>query len=47
MHSTGQSGNVLSPWYASFAERWARVEYITIPARRESIAVAHRLVLKP
>jgi penicillin amidase len=47
MHSTGQSGNVLSPWYASFAERWARVEYITIPTRRESIAAAHRLVLKP
>ena len=47
MHSTGQSGNVLSPWYASFAERWAKVEYITIPTRRDSIAVAHRLVLKP
>ena len=47
MHSTGQSGNVLSPWYARFAERWAKVEYITIPTRRESIAVAHRLVLKP
>jgi penicillin amidase len=47
MHSTGQSGNVLSPWYASFAERWARVEYITIPTRRESIAAAHRLVLEP
>ncbi len=47
MHSTGQSGNVLSPWYASFAERWARVEYITIPTRPESIAAAHRLVLKP
>lgn len=47
MQSTGQSGNVLSPWYASFAERWAKVEYITIPTRRESIAAAHRLVLKP
>jgi penicillin amidase len=47
MHSTGQSGNVLSPWYASFAERWAKVQYITIPTRRDSIAVAHRLVLKP
>jgi penicillin amidase len=47
MQSTGQSGNVLSPWYANFAGRWARVEYVTIPARRESIAVAHRLVLKP
>ena len=47
MHSTGQSGNVFSPWYSSFAERWARVEYITIPARREAIAAAHRLVLAP
>ena len=47
MQSTGQSGNVLSPWYASFAERWAKVEYITIPTRRESIGAAHRLVLKP
>jgi len=47
MHSTGQSGNVLSPWYANFAERWARVEYITIPTRREAIVAAHRLVLAP
>jgi penicillin amidase len=47
MQSTGQSGNVMSPWYASLADRWARVEYITIPARRESIDVAHRLVLTP
>jgi penicillin G amidase len=47
MHSTGQSGNVMSPWYASLAERWAKVEYITIPARRDAIAAAHRLVLSP
>jgi penicillin amidase len=47
MQSTGQSGNVLSPWYASFGERWARVEYITIPTRREAIVAAHRLVLTP
>jgi penicillin amidase len=47
MHSTGQSGNVLSPWYASFAERWSRVEYITIPARREAIVAAHTLTLRP
>ena len=47
MHSTGQSGNVLSPWYASFAERWAKVEYITIPTRPESIAAAHTLLLTP
>ena len=47
MHSTGQSGNVLSPWYANFAERWAKVEYITIPTRPESIVAAHTLVLEP
>jgi penicillin G amidase len=47
MHSTGQSGNVLSPWYSSFSERWAKVQYITIPAKRESIVAAHRLLLKP
>jgi penicillin amidase len=38
MHSTGQSGNILSPWYSSYAERWARVEYFTIPTKREAIA---------
>ncbi len=47
MQSTGQSGNVLSPWYSNFAERWARVEYITIPTRRESITPSHSLTLKP
>ena len=47
MQSTGQSGNVLSPWYASFAERWAKVEYITIPTKREAIAAAHTLRLTP
>ncbi len=47
MHSTGQSGNVLSPWYSSFAERWARVEYVTILTRREALVAAHRLVLNP
>ena len=30
-----------------FAERWARVDYITIPTRRDAIAAAHTLVLKP
>jgi penicillin amidase len=47
MQSTGQSGNVLSPWYSSFAERWARVEYVTIPTRRAAIAGARTLTLKP
>ena len=47
MHSTGQSGNLLSPWYDSFADRWAKVDYVTIPTKRESITVAHTLTLKP
>ena len=47
MQSTGQSGNVLSPWYRNLAERWARVEYITIPAHREKVEAAHTLVLEP
>jgi penicillin amidase len=47
MQSTGQSGNVLSPWYSNFAERWANVEYIRIPTKREGISAAHSLTLKP
>ena len=48
IHSTGQSGNVLSPLYDSFEERWRTGEYITIPTRRtafEDGALGHlRLV---
>jgi penicillin amidase len=47
MQSTGQSGNVMSPWYSNLAGRWARVEYVTIPARREAIVAEHRLRLHP
>ncbi|HEX7605334.1 MAG TPA: penicillin acylase family protein, partial [Usitatibacter sp.] len=46
IHSTGQSGNVMSPWYSSFAERWAKVEYIAIPTQRDKIDAAHRLWLR-
>ena len=35
IHSTGQSGNVLSPLYDSFEEGWRNGEYVTIPTRRE------------
>ena len=43
MHTTGQSGNPFSPFYRSFAERWAKVEYIEIATKREDIAkAAHR-----
>jgi penicillin G amidase len=47
IQSTGQSGNVFSPWYSNMAERWAKVEYVTIPAKREAIHAAHRLVIHP
>jgi penicillin G amidase len=38
IQTTGQSGNPFSPHYRSFAERWAKVDYIEIPTRREAIA---------
>jgi penicillin amidase len=34
IHSTGQSGNLLSPLYKNFAERWSRVEYIPMSMKR-------------
>ena len=40
IHTTGQSGNPLSPFYRSFAERWAKVEYIEIATKRDAIAKA-------
>jgi len=38
IQTTGQSGNFLSPFYRSFAERWARVEYVEISTKREAVA---------
>jgi penicillin amidase len=40
IHTTGQSGNPLSPYYRSFAERWAKVDYIEIATKREDILKA-------
>lgn len=37
MHSTGQSGHVLSSHYDDFAERWSRVDYIPMSMRRDEI----------
>ena len=34
IHSTGQSGNLLSPLYENFAERWSRAEYIPMSMKR-------------
>jgi len=36
IHSTGQSGNLLSPLYDSFEERWRNGEYLTISTRSEA-----------
>jgi penicillin G amidase len=47
MHSTGQSGNVFSPWYSNLAQRWARVEYITIPTKRDALRAAYTRRLLP
>lgn len=45
MHSTGQSGIVFSPWYRSYAERWAAVRYM--PMRMDARAEAGTLKLVP
>ncbi|MDX2219803.1 MAG: penicillin acylase family protein [Burkholderiales bacterium] len=34
MHSTGQSGNPLSPWYAHFALPWSRNESVPMTTRK-------------
>jgi len=39
MQSTGQSGNVLSPLYRNFNQRWAGVSYIPMQMKRESVEV--------
>lgn len=48
MHSTGQSGNFLSPWYRNYATRWADVDFITIPTKREAVQEKGKtLTLRP
>jgi len=37
MHSTGQSGNPLSPHYADYAEPWARIETVPMITKRADI----------
>ncbi|MFN4310940.1 MAG: penicillin acylase family protein [Ferrovibrio sp.] len=48
MHSTGQSGHVLSPNYADFAAPWAAVQYIPMSMRPGDIEAGARgrLVLR-
>lgn len=49
MHSTGQSGNVVSPFYRDFAKRWRDVAYIPMSMNREDILrdALGTLVLQP
>lgn len=37
MHSTGQSGNPLSPWYRNFAEPWSRNESVPMITKRAEV----------
>jgi len=37
IHSTGQSGNVLSAHYADFSKRWVKVEYLPMAMKRETV----------
>lgn len=43
MHSSGQSGIALSPYYRRFVERWAQVEYVPV----WSAPMQQTLVLQP
>lgn len=47
MNSTGQSGNVLSPHYRDWTERWANVQYVTLGSTKEGAEPVSTLVLKP
>jgi penicillin amidase len=40
MHSTGQSGNPLSPYYSNSSAPWARIESIPMATNRTEINVA-------
>lgn len=49
MASTGQSGNVYSPYYANLTPRWAKGEYLTMTTDRAAIerAAVATLTLQP
>jgi penicillin G amidase len=47
MHTTGQSGNAWSPFYRSFAERWAKVDYIEIATKPDRILALGTWTLTP
>ncbi len=37
MHTTGQSGNVLSPHYDDLIPKWQKVEYVTMWWTRQKL----------
>jgi penicillin amidase len=37
IHSTGQSGNLLSPLYRNYSQRWLDVAYLPMKTRREEV----------
>lgn len=39
IHSTGQSGNILSPLYKNFSQRWTDVSYVPMKMKRESVEI--------
>jgi penicillin amidase len=42
IQSTGQSGNVLSPLYRNFSQRWVDVSYLPMQMKRETVE-AHKM----
>jgi penicillin amidase len=49
IHSTGQSGNVLSPLYRNFSQRWADVAYLPMRTDRQTVETNSlgKLILSP
>jgi penicillin amidase len=49
IQSTGQSGNVLSPFYRDFTQRWAEAGTIPMKMRREAVEAGRigTLILRP
>jgi penicillin amidase len=49
IHSTGESGNPLSPFYRNFSERWAEVRYLPMKTRRTDVEQGKlgTLILQP
>ena len=45
IHSTGQSGHLLSPHYDDFAERWRLVDYLPMTMRPEDYGTGAEGVL--